>query len=379
MISLDDILRESVRKGATYVYLKDGISPMFRIAERLQSSEFDPINKDEIEELLKGLMTTKQEARLEADHDITIKFPITELGMFHVNILRTENTYCLASKHVSYQIPDVSALNLPAAFEKELLKSIKGLILVSGLTRSGKSTTLAAFIDWINRNRSEHILTIENPTEYLHNHRKSIVSQIELCENEVYASAIRRARRQSPDVIQLCVLENKEDIEEAILAAESGILVLASLNASSAVQTIDRIVDKYPETQQQQIRVRLSNCLVAILYQALVVRRPADLTSTLQPCFQKQLAACELLINTPAISNLIREAKTAQIYSAIQMGSHFGMQTIESALAQLVKSGLVNHQDAISKTSRPDDLNSFFDPKGPDDDPPAAVALRRPS
>ena len=378
MIALEDILEESVGKGATIVYLKVGIPPMFRVAERLQISEFDPISKDEIKELVKTLLTEQQQARLEANHDIVISYSVPRVGLFHVSVSKTENTYCLATKHVPFQIPDLSALHLPAVCEKDLLKRDKGLILVTGPTRSGRSTTLAAFIEWINQNRSEHIITIENPTEYLHRHRKSIVSHFGLCENESYASAIRRARRQSPDVIQLCVIEDKEDIAEAISAAESGILVFASMSTSSAAQTIDRIVDVFPEAQQQQIRVQLSNCLVAVLSQTLVLRSGIEADTGLQPCFQRQIAACELMINRAATANLIREAKTAQVYSAIQMGAPNGMQTLESSLAQLVKSGLVNRQDALTKSGRPDDFNRFLGAKGPDEDPPAAAALRRP-
>lgn len=379
MIALKDILEESVGKGATYVYLKVGIPPMFRVAERLQVSEIDPVSKLEIEELVKSLLTESQQAVLEANHDIVIRYSVQDVGAFHISISAADSTYCIATKHIPFQIPDVSSLHLPSACEKDLLNRDRGLILVTGPTRSGRSTSLAAFTEWVNQHRSEHIITIENPTKYLHRHRKSIVSHMPLCEHESYASAIRRARRQSPDVIQLGVIEDKEDIAEAILAAESGILVFAAMSTSSAVQTIDRVVDVFSDAQQQQIRVHLSNCLVAVLSQILLPRAGIEVDPAIQPCFQRQIAACELMVNTPAIANLIREAKTAQVYSAIQMGSNGGMQTLESALAQLVKSGLVNRQDAVSKTSRPDDFNRFLGPRGPDDDPPAAAALRRPS
>lgn len=379
VLALTEILKESLGKGATYVYLKIGISPIFRVAERLQISEFDPISKLEIEELVRSLLTERQKALLEANHDIVIRYSVPDVGSFHISISAADSSYCLATKHVPFQIPDVSDLYLPSACDKDLLNRDRGLILVTGRTRSGRSTTLAAFTEWVNHHRSEHIIIIENPTEYLHKHRKSIVSHMSLCEHESYASAIRRARRQSPDLIQLGVIEDKEDIAEAILAAESGILVFASMTTNSAAQTIDRVVEVFPDAQQQQIRAQLSQCLVAVLSQILLPRAVIEVDSSIQPCFQRQIAVCEFMVNTPAISNLIREAKTAQIYSAIQMGANVGMQTLESALAQLVKSGLVDRQDAVSKTSRPDDFSRLVGPRGPDDAPPAAAALRRPS
>jgi twitching motility protein PilT len=381
VIALENILEESVKKGAGYVYLKVGIPPMFRVAERLHVSEFDPISKLEIEELVKSLLGEPQLAILEANCQIAIRYSIQSVGAFHVCISMADGTYCLAVRHVPFQIPDVKDLHLPTACEKDLLNRNKGLILVTGPARSGKSTTLAAFIEWINRNRSEHIIAIEKQTEYVHRHRKSIVSHFELGEHESYASAIRRARGQSPDVIQLGSIENAEDVAEAILAAESGTLVFASMiTPSSAVQTIDRVLGALSDANKLQFRVRLSNCLLAVLSQILVPRAEIALDQEIQPFLQRQVAACELLINTPAIANLVREEKTAQLYSAIQMGANVGMETLESALAQLVQSGLVNRQDAVSRTLRPDDFSRFFGPRGPDNDPPPGVAaLKRPS
>lgn len=354
---------------------------MFRIAEHLQSSDSDPVSKVEIEELVESLLTDTLKDKLQAEHDVSFTYLIENAGLFYLTISKADGTFCLATKFIPSKIPSISALNLPLILEK-VLTSNSGLILVTGPAGSGRSTTIAACIDWINRSRTEHIISVESPIEYAHKSRKSIVSHLEQIEGESNISLFRRARKLSPDVIQFGTLESQDDVVELLSIAESGVLVVASMNTLSSARTIDRIVDMFPESEHPSIRTRLSSSLVAVLSQILVGRRSCVADSLLEPCFQKQVAASELMINTPAIANLIREGKSAQIYSAIQMSVNQGMQTLEASLASLVKTGQIDHEEALLKTTRPDDLNRFVAPKGPqgpEDNPPGAAALRRPS
>ena len=229
------------------------------------------------------------------------------------------------------------------------------MVLVTGPTGSGKSTTLAAMIDYINSNRAEHILTIEDPIEFVHTSKQSIIHQRELgMDTRSFANALKSALREDPDIILVGEMRDHETIALALTAAETGHLVFGTLHTSSAAQTIDRIIDVFPEGQQQQIRVQLANSLVAVFSQTLLQKVQPDGTK------KGRVMAQEIMLVTPAIANLIREAKAAQIYSTIQMNQAMGMQTLEMALANLYKQKLITIEDALSRSSRPDELKRLM-------------------
>jgi twitching motility protein PilT len=238
---------------------------------------------------------------------------------------------------------------------KEIADRPKGLVLVTGPTGSGKSTTLAAMIDYINNSKPHHILTVEDPIEFLHTSKRAVVHQRELGQDtRSFDNALRAALREDPDVILVGEMRDLETIRLALTAAETGHLVMGTLHTSSAMQTVDRIVDVFPPEQQQQIRVQLSNSLVAVLSQALLPR--------LNEVKEKvgRVMALEIMLITPAIANLIREGKTAQIYSSIQTGAQYQMQTMETSLKELYQRNLVTLEDALSKTSRPEDFKRLI-------------------
>ena len=259
---------------------------------------------------------------------------------------------------VASRIPTIEELGLPP-IAKELAQKPRGLVLITGPTGHGKSTTLASIIDWINENRAEHILTIEDPIEFLHHNKKSVVSQRELGnDTKSFANALKAALREDPDVILVGEMRDLDTIHLALTAAETGHLVFGTLHTSSASQTIDRLVDVFPPAQQQQIRIMVSSGLVGILSQTLLPRMQN--VAGANPVTKGRVLALEVLVNTPAIANLIREGRTAQIYSTLQTGGAVGMQTLEASLANFVKQGVVDINEALSKSSRADDLQRLI-------------------
>lgn len=351
---IEELLEEAVSKGASDIHISSNLPPVFRIDGKLIRTSLPPLTSDNVETLVFPILNNEQRRKLEQDWELDMSYGIHGIGRFRVNVYKNRGTYAAAFRTINTEVPSFETLGLPEIVRK-ITEKPRGLILVTGPTGSGKSTTLASMIDYINENRNEHILTIEDPIEFLHKSKKSVVHQRELGQDtRSFSNALRAALREDPDIILVGELRDLETIALAITAAETGHLVMGTLHTSSASQTVDRIVDVFPEAQQQQIRIQLSNSLVAVFSQTLLQKTERDGTK------KGRVMAQEVLVVNGAVANLIREGKTAQMYSMIQTGAQYGMQTLESALADLCRKGLVTAEDALSKSSRPDELKRML-------------------
>ncbi len=347
---LEELLQQVFDRKASDLHITQGMPPILRIDGKLVRMDTSPLTKEDTHRLIFSMLTNDQRRVLEQTWELDCSYGVSGLGRFRVNVYKDRGNYAVALRAINSTIPSFDDLNLPPIV-KEISERPKGLVLVTGPTGSGKSTTLAAMIDNINSTRPEHILTIEDPIEFLHTSKRSLIHQRELGQDtRSFENALRAALREDPDVILVGEMRDLETIKLALTAAETGHLVLGTLHTSSAMQTVDRIVDVFPPEQQQQIRVQLSNSLVAVFAQGLLPR--------LNEVKERvgRVMAQEIMIVTPAIANLVREGKTAQIYSSIQTGTQYGMVTMEAALKDLYQRGLVNFDDALAKTTRPEDF-----------------------
>lgn len=354
MLILENLLQQVFDSRASDLHISVGLPPVMRIDGKLIRSDSPPLSKEDCQRLIFSMLNNEQRRTLEQNWELDFSYGVKDLGRFRVNVYRERLNYAAALRTIVSEIPNFEKLGLPDIC-KEVAQRPKGMILVTGSTGSGKSTTLAAMIDYINTHRSEHILTIEDPIEFVHASKRSVVHQRELAQDtRSFDNALKSALREDPDVILVGEMRDLETIRLALTAAETGHLVMGTLHTSSAMQTVDRIVDVFPAEQQQQIRIQLSNALIAVFSQTLLPK--------LNELKEKKgrIMAQEIMIVTPAISNLMREGKTAQIYSSIQTGAQHQMQTMEMALKDLYQKGLISLDDAISKTSRPDDLKRLL-------------------
>ena len=351
---IEELLEELVKRGGSDLHLSNALPPVMRIDGQLIRYDSQPLTADDVEALLFPMLSNEQRRHLEQDWELDFSYGVEGIGRFRVNFYKDKGCYAAAFRTISSHAPQLEELGLPEIVRK-IAEKPRGLVLVTGPTGSGKSTTLAAMVDYINRTRAEHILTIEDPVEFVHTSKKSIIHQRELgADTRSFANALKSALREDPDIILVGEMRDHETIALALTAAETGHLVFGTLHTSSASQTIDRIIDVFPEGQQQQIRVQLANSLVAVFSQTLLQKLQPDGTK------KGRVMAQEIMVVTPAIANLIREAKAAQIYSTIQTSSGSGMQTLESALAALYKQGLVTIEDALSKSSKPAELKRLI-------------------
>jgi twitching motility protein PilT len=353
--SIDTLLEAAVGCGASDLHITSGAPPIVRIRGELAPLEGFPVLKpDGIRELIYRILTTEQQKRLELDRQLDFSHSVSDLARFRVNAYLQRDTFAAAFRVVPNELKTLEELGLPPSLR--LFASIpRGLVLVTGPTGSGKSTTLAAVIDEINRTRSDHIITIEDPIEFLHRHKRSVVNQREVgSDAKGFADALRAALRQDPDVILLGEMRDLETISTALTAAETGHLVFGTLHTQSATGTIARIIDVFPAAQQEQIRAMIAGSLQGVI------------TQTLLPTIDGhgRVAALEILQPDDAIRNLIRQGKVEQIYSYMQTGSRNGMQTLEQSLAELILRRIVSPDEAIAVSSRRQELITLVQHSG---------------
>src|SRR6476660_6349205 len=339
-IDFADLLMEVVHRRASDLHLAAGAHPTVRVRGRLSAvEEYPKLSASDTREIVYSILTGDQRQRLETNWQLDFAYSIPGHARFRVNAYYQRGAMGAAFRLIPFGLTTVDELGLPPAVHTFTSKP-RGFVLVTGPTGSGKSTSLAAMIDEINSTREEHIMTIEDPIEFLHGHKKCIVNQREIgSDAKSFAAGLKAALRQDPDVILVGEMRDLETIHTALTAAETGHLVFATLHTQDTPQTIDRIIDVFPAAQQGQIRVQLSVALQGIVTQQLLPT--ADGAG--------RVAACEVLLATPAIRNLIREGKTHQIYSSLQTGGNIGMQTMDAALATLVRSGKITQQLAESR------------------------------
>ncbi|NMF86419.1 type IV pilus twitching motility protein PilT [Nodosilinea sp. P-1105] len=355
-LMIEDLMEEVIERGGSDLHLSAGLPPYIRISGKLTPTEHEPMTPESCQRLIFSMLNNTQRKQLEQTWELDCSYGVKGLARFRVNVYKDRGTYAACLRALSSKIPSLEVLGLPNIV-RELSEKPRGLVLVTGPTGSGKSTTLASMINNINLTRPEHILTVEDPVEFVYEPIKSLIHQRQVGEDtKSFANALRAALREDPDVILVGEMRDLETISLAISAAETGHLVFGTLHTSSAAQTVDRMVDVFPPEQQQQIRVQLSGSLVAVLSQTLVPK------ANPKPGEFGRVMAQEIMVVTPAIANLIREGKTAQIYGAIQTGGKLAMQTLEKTLADLYKSGAISFEAAMSKTSRPDELQRLIGP-----------------
>ncbi len=354
-ISIDELLEQCAALGASDLHVTVGSAPVVRVRGELQALEgAEPLDAETTQGLLYRILSTEQQKRLEVDKQIDLAHDVPGVARFRVNVFFQRESLGAAFRQIPESIKSLEELRLPATLN-ELTKKPRGLVLVTGPTGSGKSTTLASLIDEINRSRSEHILTIEDPVEFVHKHKRCIVNQREIgVDARGFGEALRAALRQDPDVILLGEMRDLETISTALTAAETGHLVFGTLHTQSAPSTIDRIIDVFPAEQQGQVRTQLASTLQGVVTQSLLPT--ADGAG--------RIAALEILFPDDAVRNLIRQGKIEQVYSVMQTNTSRGMQTLEQSLADLVMRRVITKDVALGATSRPDQFESLLERVG---------------
>ena len=367
--SIDQLLEGMETLRASDLHISAGSPPAARVrGEMTVLEELPELTPDDIQQLLYRILSTEQQKRLEVERQIDLSYAISGVGRFRVNVFFQRGAVGAAFRLIPHKIRTLEELGLPPVLRK-LTEKPRGLVLVTGPTGSGKSTTLAAMIDEINRNRSGHILTIEDPIEFLHRHRKCLVNQREIgTDARGFAEALRGALRQDPDVILLGEMRDLETVATALTAAETGHLVFATLHTRGAAATIDRIIDVFSAEQQAQIRAQLASAIEGVVTQTLLPTADG----------RGRVAAMEIMLPDYAVRNLIRQRKLEQVYSVIQTGTARGMQTLEQSLAELVQRGTVTTEVALESSSYPEQLLGLLGRSGAvsNGEPALATGLR---
>jgi twitching motility protein PilT len=351
MANMHQLLKAMIEKGASDLHLTTGTPPQLRIDGKLHALKMPPLSPQDTKQLCYSVLTDAQKHRFEESSELDLSFSVQRLSRFRGNVFVQRGNVAGAFRAVPFKILTFEELGLPPIVA-DLAKRPRGLVLVTGPTGSGKSTTLASIIDKINEDRHEHIITVEDPIEYLHPHKGCVVNQREIgADTQGFKQALKYILRQDPDVVLIGELRDLETIEAALTVAETGHLCFATLHTNSAAQTINRIVDVFPPYQQSQIRQQLSFVLEGVLCQSLIPRANGP----------GRAMALEVMVPNPAIRHLIRDDKVHQIYSAMQVGQgKFGMQTMNQSLASLVQRRLITMDDAIGRSSDEQELRQLI-------------------
>lgn len=337
-LHLDDLLRYTAEQGASDLHLSVGLPPMIRMDGKLVPTDYMPLTPRDTQRLVYDILNNEQIQWFEKTKELDFSYGVKDIGRFRVNVYRQRGSVGAAMRAIPSKVPSMEELGLPLIL-KELALKHSGLILVTGPTGSGKSTTIATMIDHINNSRNCHIMTIEDPIEYLHSHKKSMINQRELnSDTDSFDNALRAVLREDPDVILIGEMRDLETIASALTLAETGHLVFGTLHTRNAPQTIDRVVDVFPAHQQDQIKVQLSNTIEAVIAQQLIPKLGGG-----------RFAAVEIMVANPAIRNLIREGKTHQIYSIMETSSQQGMRTMDRVLADAHRAGLISYEEALTR------------------------------
>lgn len=340
--------------GGSDLHISANSAAYGRINGELQPLTENRFSSGEIKQLIYSLLSSQQQQQLEKNYELDCAYELKNVSRFRLNIYKEKNNLAACLRSLGNKIPSFKQLGLAQSL-LEIIDRPNGLVLVTGPTGSGKSSSLAAILEHINQNKAHHIITVEDPIEFLYQPAKSLIHQRELGEDtHSFANALRAALREDPDVILVGELRDLETIQLAISAAETGHLVFATLHTNSAAQTIERLIDVFPAAQQSQIRMQLSGSLLAVFAQTL-----CRAINKRDGCFGRVMAQ-EIMINNNAIANLIRESKTAQIYSQLQTGSKFSMQTMEQCLANLINNKQISIGEALTKTARPAELQNLL-------------------
>jgi twitching motility protein PilT len=347
--SLERLLRELIERDGSDLHLKVGQPPVIRIHGVLKRLDYPPLTNENVKKFVFTVLGKERWSIFLRELELDLAYNLPGVSRFRVNVFHQNDKIGAVFRAIPFQIKSIRELGLPPVVEK-FCEFPRGLVLVTGPTGSGKSTTLAAMIDYINTTRSCHIITIEDPIEFLHTDKKSVVNQRELgADTKSFAAALKHVFRQTPDVILVGEMRDLETIALAITAAETGHLVFATLHTTDAAQTIDRIIDVFPPEQQAQVRLQLSNTLQAVISQTLLPRADG----------KGRVAAFEILVCHSGVRNLIREGKTHQIYNLIQTGADIGMRLLDDCLAELVRKGIVTYEHALAKSSNPAEFESL--------------------
>jgi twitching motility protein PilT len=350
-VTMHDLLTIMIDRGASDLHITTGTHPMIRLHGKLiPLNEFDILKPAETQRLAYSVLNEGQKQKFEEDNELDLSFGIQGLARFRCNVYRQRGAVAAAIRVIPIKIRTFNELHLPPIVE-QLAERPKGLILVTGPTGSGKSTTLAAMVDKINSERHEHIMTIEDPIEFVHQHKKCLVNQREVfSDTQSFKNALKYILRQDPDVVLVGEMRDLETIQAALTIAETGHLTFGTLHTNSCAQTINRIIDVFPTTQQGQVRAQLSMVVEGVLSQQLIPTADG----------RGRAMALEIMVTTPAIRNLIREEKIHQIYSSMQAGQKFGMQTMNQALADLVQKRRIARDEAINRSTMPEELQGLL-------------------